>query len=185
MTLEHAIPLAPEELTALLEAAAREPGSGGRDRLIILLAVRAGIKAREQQRLDVHHVSSGDEPLTEILVPGRPRLTPLPATVRDELRVYLRWRRSVCAHGAGRFGKTTGSDGTERCHICQDPLDFGRAPLLRSRLHPRITERALRNVFNRLRERAGLHPRHAFEALIKTYEQHLDELLRSAIKNDR
>jgi hypothetical protein len=174
---------------------AAQAGRGRRDVVIVLLALRAGIDAREQCRLDVQHVAPGSGPVgTYVVVPGRrgsfapalPRnAVPIPDVVRAELQALVTWKRERCPHGEGRFGKDVGPDGLLLCHVCRQPLDFARTPLLDNRVGQRLSERQVHKVFAKLRDRAGLPPEHTLGTLVRTWENHLRDLLIRAVQNDR
>lgn len=143
-------PAAAEVLTAeqqeRLLAVAAQAGRGRRDVVIVLLALRAGIDAPEQCRLDVDHVAPGGGPVRSyVVVPGRrgsfapplPRnAVPIPDVVRAELEALVTGKRERCWHGDGRFGKDVGPDGILLCHVCHQPLDLARTPLLDNRAGP-------------------------------------------------
>lgn len=183
-----------EQQERLLLAAAHS-GRGRRDLVIILLALKAGLHAREQCRLDVRHVAPVGAGLPGyILVPGRggsfdPALpteaVPIPWILRNEIEALIAWRRERCKHGDGRYGKQPGPHGIVLCHACRQPLDFGRTPFLQSRAGQRLSERQIHKVFAKLRASSGLNQRHTLGMLVDTYEVHRRELLTHAIQADR
>ena len=173
-----------------LLAVARARGPGIRDAVIVLLALKAGVDAREQARLDVGHVRVADAPPWLVHVPGRravfaPGLpagaVPIGPALRDELRTHVAHLRDRCHHAGGRFGTDAKRDGSVVCHVCRQLLDGDRVPLLLSRRGDRLSERQLHKLFGVMRGRAGLPAGATFGTLVKTYDLKLRELLATAV----
>jgi hypothetical protein len=161
----------------------------------MLLALRAGIDAREQSRMDVGHVSPpGGAPQPYVIVPGRrgpvldvglpPNAVPVPESVRRELWSLVDATRARCRHGDGRFGKDARPDGISVCHVCRMPLELARVPLLLGRTGRRLSERQIHKLFARARDRAGLDVGYTFGALVRTHEARVRALVIRAIQSE-
>jgi hypothetical protein len=184
--------LTEDEQARLLDAASH--GIGRRDVVITLLALRAGIDAREQSRMDVGHVGpAGPVVPAYVIVPGRramldpslpPQAVPIPESLRRELGSHVEAIRAYCRHGDGRFGKDVRPDGVPVCHVCGLPLELARVPLLLSRSRDRLSERQIHKVFARAKERAGLDASYTFGALVRTYEARVRALVIRAIQSE-
>jgi hypothetical protein len=178
------------EEARLTEVASQERSR--RDLVIVLLALKAGLDAREQCALDVGHVTiAGGAESSFVLVPGRRLLfapglpagaVPLPPCLRDELRAHVAALGGRCQHEKGRFGIDRRADGVTVCHVCRQPLEVARMPLLLSRLGERLSERQVHKLFGQLRARAGLPQACTFGTLVRTYEVRLRELLAAAVQ---
>lgn len=182
--------LSPAEEARLVAAASQERGR--RDLVIVLLALKAGVDAREQCSLDVGHVAiGGPAEASFVVVPGRrlvfaPALpagaVPLAPCLRDELRTHIAALAGRCQHERGRFGTDRRADGVTVCHVCRQPIELARMPLLLSRLGDRLSERQVHKLFGQLRARADLPQVCTFGTLVRTYEVRLRELLAAAVQ---
>jgi len=182
--------LAEGEQASLLEAASHRR----RDVVIMLLALRAGVDAREQSRMNVGHVcSGGSEVANFVIIPGRrgvldPELpvgaVPISEGVRRDLGSLVEATKARCRHGEGRFGKDVSEDGVSVCHVCRLPLDLNRAPLLLNRSGGRLSERQIQKLFVQARDRAGLGSDHTFGSLVRTYEARVRALVLRAVRDE-
>lgn len=187
----------PSTLTVSQEASllAAANQSGSRDRAIVLLALRGGIDAREQSRMDVGHVCpAGVDGLPYLVVPSRrgapldarlpPHAVPVPESLRRELGALVDATRARCRHGDGRFGKDLRADGLPICHVCRLPLELARVPLLLSRAGDRLSERQIHKLFARARDRAGLDADYTFGTLVRAHEARVRALVIRAIQSE-
>jgi hypothetical protein len=134
--------------------------------VLYLLAVRAGLGARECAGLDVGDVSvDGLQARSALCVRtmDRRRLSaatsrerPIDGETRGAIEVYLAWRQGRCAHFKLRLRTLTDAGGVVRCHACHEPIDFLKSPLFLGRRGQRVATQWLRERFRGVRRELRL-----------------------------
>lgn len=161
--------LTPDEQAAILRVSG-EHISGARDHVIILLALRVGLREHELAALDV----------ADVLAP-RPEGRGRGRSIRRRLRL-----RAFKGSGRGRGRRRPGQwavipdDVRRQLERHVRGLVFRHGPLFLSRLERRLSTRQIRTMWHRWQAAAGLDPR-PFHILRHTY---VTELFRRGVPAD-
>lgn len=133
---------------------------------LYLLAVRAGLGARECAGLDVEDVSAdGAGARRGVLVRtvdrrrGRAHAVKEVAIDADTscaIEAYLAWRKGRCSHFRLRLRTVLDRAGVERCHACRDVTNFLKSPLFLGRGGHRVVAHWIREEFRGVRRRLRL-----------------------------
>src|SRR5207302_9697216 len=90
--------LSPDEMTALLEAAADDSPLGRRDRAILELFYASGLRLSEVAGLDLEDVNLGARMARVLGKGGKQRLVPFNTSTANAMRAYLKDREAL-VHG--------------------------------------------------------------------------------------
>jgi len=138
-----------------------------------------GLSSAEVGALDIAHVSTdGIGVRSIIIVPNRDARRPqLEPTRRQAITDDARWligcwldvRRRRCEHHRRLMRTYTDERGVLRCAACREVLELLAAPLFDSRESDRMSLRAIRHEFQRVRDMLGFDPSFHFESLRESY----------------